>query len=107
MTAPWPLTQICWYGVILDFAIELVTENDHVLAVARKKLLIGISRIPDSRLAHEIEPGTMDNGGTLSLSVCSEEDGRAEDPLKGRDQTAILRAALLHREGVQHLRGTF
>src|SRR4051812_34484040 len=48
----------------------------------------------------------MDDGGTLPLGVCSEENSRAEDPLKGRDQTAILRTALLHTEGIQHLRST-
>jgi hypothetical protein len=34
----------------------------------------------------------MDNGGTLSLSVSTEEDGCAEDPLEGSDNTTILRA---------------
>jgi hypothetical protein len=47
----------------------------------------------------------VNNGGALSLSVCSKEDGRAEDPLEGRDQAAILRAALLPTERIQHLGG--
>jgi len=32
----------------------------------------------------------MDDGGTLALGVCSEEHGRAEDPLESRDQTTLL-----------------
>jgi hypothetical protein len=53
--------------VIQDLAIELVTENNHVLAIPRKKLLIGVSGIPDAGFAHEIKTCAMDNGSTLTL----------------------------------------
>jgi hypothetical protein len=49
----------------------------------------------------------VDHCGTLTLRVGAEEDGGPEDPLEGSDQAAILRTALLHRKGVQHLRGAF
>ncbi len=38
------------------------------------------------------------------LVVGSKEDGRPEDALKGSNKSPILRTALLHSEGVQHLR---
>jgi hypothetical protein len=38
------------------------------------------------------------------LGVGSKEDGRPENALKGSNESPILRTALLHAEGVQHLR---
>jgi len=78
--------------VIEDFAIELLTQNDHVLAIPWKKLLIGVSGIPDPGFAHEIKTCTVDNRRTLTLRAGAEEDGCPEDPLEGSDQTTILRA---------------
>ena len=46
----------------------------------------------------------MNNGGPLSLRVGTEEDGRAEDALEGSDQPSVLCPALLHTEGIKHLR---
>jgi len=46
----------------------------------------------------------VEDGGMFPLGVVSKEDGRPEDPLKGSNESPILRTALLHSEGVQHLR---
>src|SRR6202011_830984 len=97
--------QIGWYWVILDFAIELVAQDDHVLAIPWKHLLIGVSGIPDPGFAHEIEAGALNNGGVFALSITAKEDGGPEDPLEGSDQAAVLCTTLLHGERVQHLRG--
>jgi hypothetical protein len=48
----------------------------------------------------------MNHGRSLALSVGPEEDGRSENPLKGTDQTPVLRSALLHSERVEHSGGT-
>jgi hypothetical protein len=42
--------------------------------------------------------------GTFALRIGAEEDGRPEDPLESADEPPILRSALLHTEGIQHLR---
>jgi hypothetical protein len=89
--------------MVENLVIELVAQNDHVLAITRKEPLFRISRIPNPRLAHEVESCAMHDRGALSLGVCSEEDGGAEDPLEGSNETTILRTALLHPKGVQHL----
>jgi hypothetical protein len=89
--------------VVEYLAIELVTQDDHVLTIPRQKLLIGVFRIPDPGFAHEVEPRAMDNGGTFPLGVGAEKDGCPKDALKGCNESPILRTALLHAEGVQHL----
>jgi hypothetical protein len=43
------------------------------------------------------------NVGPLGLCIGAEEDRRAKDSLKRRDQSPILRAALLHAESLQHI----
>src|SRR5689334_10821629 len=90
--------------MVENLTVELVAKYDHVLAVARKEPLIWISRVPDACLTHEVKPGAVDNCGALSLGVCTKENGCAKDPLECGNETAILRSALLHAEGVQHLR---
>lgn len=40
---------------------------------------------------------------TVGLRVGAEKDGRTEDSLERRDQAPVLRTALLHSEGAQHL----
>ncbi len=42
----------------------------------------------------------------LSRCVSAEENGGAEDTLKGHDQPTVLGTALLHSEHVKHLRRT-
>jgi hypothetical protein len=93
--------------VILNFAIELVAERNHVLAFAGQELLIRIARIPDSRFRHEIETGAMNDGSAFALTVRSKENGCAEDSLERGNQAPVLRAALLHAERVKHGSGTF
>jgi amidase len=72
--------------VIEDFAIELVTQNDHVLAVPWKQFLIGVFRIPDASLAHEIKPCAVDNRCTLTLNpnALGEADDRDRERTQGR-----------------------
>jgi hypothetical protein len=48
----------------------------------------------------------MNHGFAVALSVRTEENGRSEDPLKGTDQTAVVRSALLHSESAEHSGGT-
>jgi hypothetical protein len=43
-----------------DLTIELIAQENHVLAIARQKLLVRVSGIPDSGLTHEVEPSTVD-----------------------------------------------
>jgi hypothetical protein len=59
---------------------------------------------PDLGFAYEVEPGAVDDGDTLPLGVGAEEDGRAKNALKSSDEAPILGTALLHAEGVQHIR---
>jgi hypothetical protein len=53
--------------VIESLPVELVAQDNYVLAVARKELLIGVSGIPDPGFAHEVESRLVDHGGTLTL----------------------------------------
>ena len=48
----------------------------------------------------------MNYCGGHSLAIRSEEDGCTKDPLERVHEPAILGAALLHPEGVEHCRGT-
>ncbi len=75
------------------------------MAVAGEQLLIGIARVPDPRLRHELKSGAMNYRCRKPLRVRPEVDGGPEDPLEGVDQPPILRAALLHPKGVEHGRG--
>ncbi len=86
-------------------AEEFVAQKDFIFEPARKQALIRVSRVPDARFAHEIKARVMRDQRFLRLGVASEENGCSEDALKGRNQAAVLRAALLHAEGVQHFRG--
>jgi hypothetical protein len=89
-----------------DLSIELVAEHDRVSAVSGQVLLSQVLRVPDSSFRHEIEACPMDNLGLQLLDVRAEEDGRSEDSLKGCNQAAVLRTALLHAKRIQHLGGT-
>src|SRR5215472_12306517 len=91
--------------MLQNFLIKLFAEDNQILAVARKTLLIWVPRIPDPCLAHEMEPRLVHNGRYRSTGVSSEEDGSSEDALEGAHQPAILGSALLHAEGVQHFGG--
>src|SRR5262249_46953580 len=91
--------------MLQNLLIELFSENNQILTVARKALLAEIAGIPDPCLAHEMEPRLVHNRRHRAVGVGSEEDGGAKDSLEGSDQAAILRAALLHSEGVQHFGG--
>ena len=73
-----------------DLPVELVAQDDDVLAVARQAVLFRIPGIPDPRLRHEVEANLMNDRGGDSLAVRAEEDRRAEDSLKRVHQTAIL-----------------
>jgi hypothetical protein len=83
--------------------VELFAQNDPVLAISRRQLLLGIAGIPDSSFRHETESRAMNDRRPLRLRVRAEKDGRAEDSLERRDQAPVLRTALLHSEGAQHL----
>jgi hypothetical protein len=91
--------------MIEDLPIELVAQQDHILAFAAKQFLFRITGIPDPRLGHEIEPCPVHDGCPFELSVCAKEDRCAKDPLEGCDQPTVLRPALLKSEGIQHLSG--
>src|SRR5215471_20390455 len=82
----------------LNLSVELLAQNDPVLAISRQHLLLGIARIPDSSFRHEIESRTMNDHCPLRLRVRAEKDGRAEDSLERRDQAPVLRTALLQQE---------
>ena len=45
----------------------------------------------------------MNDHRPLRLRIGAEKDGRTEDSLERRDQAPVLRTALLHSEGAQHL----
>ena len=94
---------IGWLEISL---IELLAQNDQVLAIAGQELLVGISRVPNPRLRHEIEAGAMNHRGPVPLRVGSEEDRRAEDALERSDQASVLGTALLDAECIEHLGGT-
>ena len=89
-----------------DFPVEFFGQYDQVLTVARKVLLVQVFGIPDSRLAHEIEPGLMHHRGDGAMGIGSEEDGGAEDTLEGTDQATVLGSTLLHAERFQHFGST-
>ena len=46
----------------------------------------------------------MHNRGPFPLHIGAEEDRCSEDALERGDQSAVLCSALLHSEGVKHLR---
>jgi hypothetical protein len=68
--------------MIEDLPIELIAEEDHVLAITRQKLFIRVSGIPDSGFRHEVEPSAVDDRRTFELVVGTEEDGSSEDSLE-------------------------
>jgi hypothetical protein len=88
-----------------DFAVELVAQNDKILAVVGQELLVGISGIPNTRFRHEVEAGAMDHGGPISLAVGAEEDRGAEDALERSNQSPVLGAALLNTKCIEHFGG--
>jgi hypothetical protein len=53
--------------VVENLTIEVVAENDQVLAIPGRRLLIRVPGIPDPSFAHEIEPGPVHDGGALAL----------------------------------------
>jgi hypothetical protein len=59
-----------------DLLIELVTQDDHVLAITWQRLLFGISGIPDPSFGHEAEACPVNNDGPRALRVRTEEDRR-------------------------------
>ena len=69
--------------------------------------LCWVSVVPDLGLSQEVEPAPVYDLSTAPNGVRAEENGGAEDAFESRDQPAVLLSALLHPEGVQHLRGTF
>src|SRR5689334_22733757 len=85
-----------------NLPIELLAQNDHVLAITRQQGLFQISRIPNPRLRHEVESGTMHDSGPVSLTVRSEKDRRAEDALERGNQPPVLGTALLYAERIEH-----
>ena len=93
--------------MVLNLSVKLFAQNDPVLAISRQQLLLGIAGIPDSSFRHEIESRAMNDHRPLRLRVRAEKDGRAEDSLERGDQAAVLRTALLHSEGAQHLGRAF
>jgi hypothetical protein len=62
----------------LNLTVELLAQNDSVLAIPRQPLL-GITGIPYSSFRHEAESRAMNEHRTLRLRVRAEKDGRAED----------------------------
>jgi hypothetical protein len=87
-----------------DLVEEFVAEDDFVLKSAGKCGLIFVARVPNPRLAHEVEPRPMYNLCPVSLHVGAEENRSAEDALEGSHQPSVLCSALLHAEGFKHLR---
>jgi hypothetical protein len=69
----------------VDLPIELVAQDNHVLAVTGQTLLCGIARVPDARLAHKVEPPVVDDCGLFQLHIGAEENGGAEDALESPD----------------------
>src|SRR5215471_2265125 len=61
--------------MLQNLLIELFSENNQILTVARKALLAGIAGIPDPRFAHEMEPRLVHNRRHRAVGVGSEEDG--------------------------------
>src|ERR1035438_8386037 len=90
--------------MVLDFAVELFAQHNHVLAVTRQVLLAGIAGVPNARLAHKAEPCVVYDSGLFQLHIGTEEDGGAEDALESADQPAVLGTALLHAESIQHFK---
>src|SRR5260370_42665036 len=84
---------------------ELCAQYDFVFEAAGQETLVRIARVPDSRLAHEVETRMVRDRRFLSLCVGAEENRGTEDSLERRDQAAVLRTALLHAEDVQHFGG--
>ena len=86
-----------------DFAKELVAPHDLIFETAAQKLMVRVARIPDSCLAHQVEPGLVRDYRSLTLGVCAKKYRGTEHALKGGNQSSILRTALLHTEEIQHL----
>src|SRR5215831_472702 len=87
----------------LNLSVELFAQNDPVLAISWQQLLLGIAGIPDASFRHETESRAMNDHRPLRLRIRAEKDGRAEDSLERGDQAPVLRTALLHSEGFEHL----
>src|SRR4051795_9820605 len=88
-----------------NLVVEFLREDDQILTVSRESQLCRVLRIPDSGFAHEAESGFVHDRRHGPGRVRSKEDRCAEDPLESRNETAVLRSALLHSERVEHLGG--
>ncbi len=80
--------------------VEFVTQDDDVFKAAREHFLSRVTAVPDLGLTEEIKPGALDDASVFSGGLGAEEDGRSEDPFKGRNQSPILLPALRHTENV-------
>jgi hypothetical protein len=65
-------------------------------------LLVSISPVPESGLAHEVEPNLLKDSRCVYLTVGTEEDGGSKDSLEGSDEPSVLCSALTDAEGLQH-----
>src|SRR4051794_18752403 len=86
-----------------NLPIELVTEHNHVLKFTGQDGLLRTAVVPDPGFAQEVKTRALHQLRLATHRVRAEEDRRAEDALKRRDQAAVLCASFLHSESMEHL----
>src|SRR5215471_3232891 len=85
--------------------IEFVTQDDHILKLVRGHRTVRAPVVPDLRLAEEAETRPLNDLRRARKLIGPEEHRGAEDSFECCDKSAIFFAALVHAEGVEHLRG--
>src|SRR5206468_1034018 len=81
--------EICRHGMGCDFLIELVTQNNHVLALIWQIILRRISGIPDPSLPQEVEARPLNYTRPRISTLCAEEDCCPEDSFERRNKPSV------------------
>jgi hypothetical protein len=96
--------QIGGNGMGQNLPVELFAQDHDVLTMVQWSVAAPAAVVPDVRLAQKRESRHVNDRGRSELAVGSEENRSAENPLERADESAIVFAALLHTERVEHFR---
>ncbi len=91
-----------WDGMIGDFSVELIAQDNDVFKLIGKSALIQVAVVPNLCFPQKVEARTLDHLCLSGYIVRSEEDRRPKDSLEGSNEAPVLLASLLQPEGLQH-----
>ncbi len=89
-----------------DLLIELIAEDDHVLALFGVRVLLGIAAVPDLRLIEEAEALALHHFGRSNCCVGAEENRGAKDTFEGSHQPSGFFPTFVHAKSLEHFGGS-